>query len=138
MLMDQTMDIFKKDDSFYAQVAEVALKAYALKVPEASQVLYKLTMVASTAPTPADSKLKALFESTPNDQYLIAASAFAMSNGFFGMRKDKKRGKEIMQAEADLGHQAAINILKMGECLSKAETSAEQSTCEPTVQPFYL
>jgi TPR repeat protein len=138
MMMNQTIDIFKKDERFFASLAEAALKANALNVPEAPQVLYKLTMVSSPAPTPVDTKLKTLFESPLKDPYLVAASAFAMSNGFFGIPKDKKRGKEILQAQANLGHQAAIDILKVTDCFSKAKTPADQTACEPTVRPFYF
>lgn len=138
LLMDQTIDIFKMDDSFYPQLAEVALKANALNVPEAPQVIYKLTMVSSKTPTAVDGKLKALLDSPSKNQYLVAAAAFAMSNGYFGIERDKKRGKEILQAQADAGQQAAIDILKIGDCYAKAKTPQEQSVCEPLAKPFYF
>ena len=138
LLMDQTVDIFKIDDGFYSQLVEAALKAHALNVPEAPQVLYKLTMVSSAAPTSVDAKLKALLDSPSKDQYLVAAGAFALSNGFFGLERNKKRGKEILQSEADLGHQAAIDILRLSDCYAKAKTPQEQSACEPLGRPFYF
>lgn len=138
MLMKQAIDIFRMDDSFYAQLAETALKANTLGVPEAPQVIYKLTMVSSPSPTPVDAKLKVLLEAPSNNPYLIAANAFAITNGYFGIAQDKKRGKEILQAEAEAGHQPSKDILKIKECFAAAKTPEDKNACEPLASPFYL
>ncbi|MEQ1527045.1 MAG: hypothetical protein ABL911_09905 [Gallionella sp.] len=139
LLMDQAIDIFKRDEEiFYSQLAETALEANALGVPAAPQVIYKLTMVSSSSPTPIDSKFKATLETPSNNPYLIAASAYAITNGYFGIAKDKQRGKEMLQAEADAGHQPSIDILKIRGCFAAAKTPEDKNACEPLASPFYL
>lgn len=139
LLMNQAIDIFKKDEeSFYPKLAETALIANTLGVPAAPQVIYKLTMVSSSSPTSVDSKFKAVLETPSSNPYLIAANAVAMSRGSFGIAKDKTRGKEILKAEAELGHQPSIDILKIRDCFDAAKTPEDKKVCEPLASPFYL
>jgi hypothetical protein len=138
MLMNQAIYIFKMDDSFYPQLVDVALKANGLGVQEAAKIIYKLTMVSSLTPTPVDANLKSFFEAPSKDPYIIAANGFAIGAGYFGISQDRKRGKEILQAEANSGHQPSIDILKIRDCMATKKTAEEKKECEPLYKPFFM
>jgi hypothetical protein len=69
---------------------------------------------------------------------LIAANAVAISRGAFGIAKDIVRSENILKAEANLGHQPAIDILNIRACFAAAKTSEAKKGCEPLEIPFNL
>ncbi|NOU01371.1 MAG: sel1 repeat family protein [Gallionella sp.] len=135
-LLNKAVEIYKKDDRFYPQLIEAAFKANTLGVAHAPQVIYKLSVVSE--PSTTDLKLKTLLETPSSNLYLVAASAYATEKGIFGMTKDKVKGREIIQAEAALGHQPAIDYLQLIKCLNETKTLEDRQACEPLVHPFFL
>jgi TPR repeat protein len=135
-LLNKAVEIYKKDDRFYPQLIEAAFKANALGVAHAPQVIYKLSVVSE--PSPTDLKLKTLLETPSSNPYLVFTSAYATAKGIFGMTKDKVKGREIIQAEAALGHQPAIDYLQLMKCFSEAKTPEDKQACAPLANPFFL
>jgi TPR repeat protein len=135
-LLNKWIGVFKRNDRYYPQLIDAALKAHGQGVAHASQVIYKLILVAP--PSPADARIQALL-STPNgDPYLLATRAFATAAGLLGVAKDPAQGLALLKAEVDLGHQPAIDVQLLLQCLQNAQTTDQRKACEPLVTPFYL
>jgi hypothetical protein len=138
VLMNQAIAIFSHEDGFYPLLVDSALKANTLGVPAAPQVIYKLTVVSLPLPTPMNTKLRAVLEAPSGNPYLIAANAVAISRGAFGIAKDIIRSENMLKAEANLGHQPAIDILNIRACFAEAKTPEAKKGCEPLEIPFNL
>ncbi len=135
-LLNKTIEVFKRDDRFYPQLIAATLKAHAWGVAHAPQVLYKLILV--SPPSFTDPELKALLSAPGSDPYLQATRAFATATGRFGMAKDKAQGRAILKTEVDLGHQPAIDLQLLMQCLQEPERVGKQQDCAALANPFYL
>ncbi len=135
-LMNKSIEVFKKDDRYYPHLMAASLKAQALGVAHAPQVIYKLSLVAP--PSTADAPLKALLSAPTNDPYLRATLAFATAVGRFGVTKDRAQGLALLQAEVAAGQQPAVDFQLLLQCLQAAQKTGDQQACEPLMQPFYL